>query len=143
MRSLHDAAIVAAKTHETLYGYQNPPDVSSEEDGEYLPEEVGDHDEEEEEECDAPPIKAFSPKRKRVSWIQEEEEWIKEWVRKHLESSQYNSKINWKLCLKDIRADKDILPSFPEEHQDSTKIMECAKRMAKKQKQSIAEMCQV
>lgn len=137
IKNLREAAVVAATTHESMYGLQDIPNITSEEDEEYVPK-----DDEEEEGSDVTPIKRFSPKRKRVSWIHEEEEWIKGWVRKHLESPQYNSKINWKLCLKDLRTDQDILPFFPDEHQDSTKIMECAKRMAKKVKQSIADMCQ-
>jgi hypothetical protein len=137
MRNLRDAAVVAAETHEDLYGRQDVPNISSEEDGEYLPN-PGDENEDEEV---CTPIKGFSPKRKRLSWSHDEEEWILKWVGNHLKSPQYNSKINWKLCLKELRRDK-LAKLFPEEHQDSTKIMECAKRLAKKHKKTIAEMCQ-
>jgi hypothetical protein len=39
VRNLRDASIIAAKTHEELYGVQTVPQISSEEDEEYLPEE--------------------------------------------------------------------------------------------------------
>lgn len=80
-------------------------------------------------------------KRKRLSWNHEEEKWIISWVANHLQGPCFNSKINWKLCVKDLQKDK-TLTAFPIEHQDSTKLMECAKRMAKKRKKTIIEMCQ-
>ncbi len=39
VRNLSDASILAARTHEQLYGIQTIPQISSEEEEEYLPEE--------------------------------------------------------------------------------------------------------
>lgn len=51
VRNLRQASILASKTHEELYGIQSVPQISSEEDEEYLPqEEDQDHVEDNSEE---------------------------------------------------------------------------------------------
>lgn len=78
------------------------------------------------------------PKRKRVSWSQEEEEWIDRWLDGYVSSPHFNLKnINWKLCLKDLLASEHTRSIFPVEHQDATKIMECMKRVAKRESKSL------
>jgi len=37
VRNLREASILASKTHEDLYGVQSVPQISSEEDEEYIP----------------------------------------------------------------------------------------------------------
>lgn len=39
VRNLREASILASKTHEELYGVQSVPQILSEEDEEYIPEE--------------------------------------------------------------------------------------------------------
>ena len=128
VRNLSDASILAARTHEQLYGVQAIPQISREEDEEYLPEEEKEIEEIEE-----------SPKRKRVAWSAEEEAWIISWLKKYVVSPHFNSKINWRMCLKDL-LESDEHSIFSKEHQDPTKIMECVKRIAKRESKNLGDL---
>lgn len=148
MKSMEEAAVTAAQTHQNLYGIQAVPDLSSDEDEEYVPEQGEEDDEDDENDDDDDEqqqqqqrVVTSSPKRRRLSWTVEEEQWIVRWITKHLKSPEFNKKINWQLCLKHLRLDP-LVSHFPEEHLDHTKIMECAKRMAKKKDVTVIQMCQ-
>lgn len=46
--------------------------------------------------------------------------------------------MNWKLCLKGL-LDSDKCSIFPKEHRDPTKLMECAKRIARRNSQNLGD----
>lgn len=74
-----------------------------------------------------------------MAWSAEEEAWIVHWLTQYISSPYYNtSKINWKKCERDLRASQDR-ELFENEHLDATKIMECAKRIAKREKKSLLD----
>jgi hypothetical protein len=73
-----------------------------------------------------------------VAWSAQEEAWICSWLEKSLASPYYNSKINWKLCVKNLKESSEY-SLFEKEHVDATKIMECAKRIARRERKSLSD----
>ncbi len=74
-----------------------------------------------------------------MAWSDEEEAWISAWIEKYVASPHYNSKINWKLCVKHLKESHECI-IFEKEHIDATKIRECAKRIARRAKKSLSEL---
>lgn len=54
-----------------------------------------------------------------------------QWISQYVQGATYDKRINWKAALKDIESTNAKM-IFAEDHLDSTKLMECAKRLAKK-----------
>lgn len=78
-------------------------------------------------------------KRTRINWSNEEEAWIAGWVSKYVHGATYEKRINWKAAVKEIN-NSEAKEIFHPEHIDSTKLMECAKRLAKKYGVSVNEL---
>lgn len=70
-------------------------------------------------------------KRTRTSWTNEEEIWVVQWVSNYVQGPTYDKRINWQAALKEISS-TNARAIFAEDHLSSSKIMECAKRLAKK-----------
>jgi hypothetical protein len=78
-------------------------------------------------------------KRTRTSWTNEEEAWVVEWVSQYVHGATFDKRINWKAALKEITS-SDAKSIFAEDHLCSTKLMECAKRLAKKSGVAVHEL---
>lgn len=70
-------------------------------------------------------------KRTRTSWTNEEETWIMQWISQYVKGSTSEKRIQWITALKDIRS-TGATHIFAEDHLSTSKLMECAKRLAKK-----------
>lgn len=78
-------------------------------------------------------------KRTRTSWTNEEEIWLVEWISNHVQSPTYYKRINWQAALKEISS-TNAKAIFAEDHLSSTKLMECAKRLAMKRRVTVNQL---
>jgi hypothetical protein len=82
-------------------------------------------------------------KRSRTVWSKEEELWIVGWVEGYVKGPTFDKstkRINWKKFEHDLKTNDDVAGIFQADHQNSTKVMECAKRLAKKLGVSVQDL---
>ena len=138
LRDMEKAAKNASGIHKRLHGEFTVPNINIPHDadeefrpGRYSPYDLchifidNDHV----SDCSDEP----SQKRIRLAWSIEEEVYIAKWIEDYVASSTYNitARINWKKLEAHIKNDK-ATNIFLDEHIKHTKLMECAKRMAKR-----------
>lgn len=131
MRQMEKAADTACSVHKRLYGEVSVPKITLTNDEEFLPNP---------DDCsDDTPTK----KRSRTTWSHDEEIWIVGWIEDYVNGPTFDKsskRINWKKIGQDIQKNQQAQAIFDPEHLNTSKIMECAKRLGKKYQISVHQL---